>query len=261
MRVRNGPSGELLDAAARFAGVLADRGVAARLGGADVVRQHDRVPTDDARVPAARRGDAAVQRATAREGPRAAGAGAPVRPWWCVPTATAPSSTRPTRAAPVLTVPGDHDAEPPPYAELDERDPAFVLFTSGTSGEPKLVTHGQGYVYGQQLQARSWMAAEPGELVWSTAAPGWSKAARNAFLAPWLCGAAALLAGSPVRSGRAARDDPRGERERALHGADGVPVDRCARSDRGRAVAAPPDHGGRGAGRPGAGVVARRRPG
>ncbi len=93
----------------------------------------------------------------------------------------------------VLTVPGDHDGEPAPYAELDERDPAFVLFTSGTSGEPKLVTHGQGYVYGQQLQARSWMAAEPGELVWSTAAPGWSKAARNAFLAPWLCGAAALL--------------------------------------------------------------------
>jgi acetyl-CoA synthetase len=37
------------------------------------------------------------------------------------------------------------------------------------------------------------MAAEPGELVWSTAAPGWSKSARNSFLAPWLCGAAALL--------------------------------------------------------------------
>ena len=37
------------------------------------------------------------------------------------------------------------------------------------------------------------MAAQPGELVWSTAAPGWSKSARNAFLAPWLCGAAALL--------------------------------------------------------------------
>jgi acetyl-CoA synthetase len=79
------------------------------------------------------------------------------------------------------------------YAELGPLDPAFVLFTSGTSGEPKLVTHGYRYVAGQRLQAQEWMAAEPGELVWSTAAPGWSKATRNGFLAPWLCGAAALL--------------------------------------------------------------------
>jgi acetyl-CoA synthetase len=72
-------------------------------------------------------------------------------------------------------------------------DPAFVLFTSGTSGEPKMVTHGQRYVFGQRLQATEWMAARPGELVWSTASPGWSKSARNTFIAPWLCGAAALL--------------------------------------------------------------------
>ena len=94
---------------------------------------------------------------------------------------------------PVLTVPGPRHGNPPGHAELGELDPSFVLFTSGTSGEPKLVTHGQRYVHGQQLQARAWMAAEPGELVWSTAAPGWSKSARNSFLAPWLGGAAALL--------------------------------------------------------------------
>ena len=33
----------------------------------------------------------------------------------------------------------------------------------------------------------------PGELVWCTAASGWSKSARNAFIAPWIRGAAALL--------------------------------------------------------------------
>jgi acetyl-CoA synthetase len=97
---------------------------------------------------------------------------------------------------PVITVPDasllkDHDA--PPFAELDDLDPAFVLFTSGTTGAPKLVTHAQRYVWGQQVQAQHWLGAEPGELVWSTAAPGWSKSARNAFLAPWWCGAAALL--------------------------------------------------------------------
>jgi acetyl-CoA synthetase len=96
----------------------------------------------------------------------------------------------------VLTVPDDgllSGWAAPPYADLDDTDPAFVLFTSGTSGDPKMVTHGQRYVWGQRLQAARWMAAQPGELVWSTAAPGWSKSARNTFLAPWLGGAAALL--------------------------------------------------------------------
>jgi acyl-coenzyme A synthetase/AMP-(fatty) acid ligase len=95
----------------------------------------------------------------------------------------------------VLTVPdaGLLRGDVPPFAELGELDPAFVLFTSGTTGEPKLVTHGQRYVSGQRLQATEWMAAQPGELVWSTAAPGWSKSARNTFIAPWLGGAAALL--------------------------------------------------------------------
>ncbi|MDT4961552.1 MAG: acetyl-CoA synthetase [Pseudonocardiales bacterium] len=85
------------------------------------------------------------------------------------------------------------DREPPLFADLGPLDPAFVLFTSGTSGQPKLVTHGQRYVWGQRVQATHWLAAAPGELVWSTAAPGWSKSARNTFIAPWLCGAVALL--------------------------------------------------------------------
>jgi acyl-coenzyme A synthetase/AMP-(fatty) acid ligase len=94
---------------------------------------------------------------------------------------------------PVLLTPVSLVGASAPYADLDELDPAFVLFTSGTSGEPKLVTHAQRYVWGQRVQAQHWMAAEPGELVWSTAAPGWSKSTRNGFLAPWFCGAAALL--------------------------------------------------------------------
>ena len=69
----------------------------------------------------------------------------------------------------------------------------------------------------------------PGELVWCTAASGWSKSARNVFIAPWLRGAAALL--------HDARFDPAERlelldaraRRRALHGADRVPRDRQAR--------------------------------
>ena len=84
-------------------------------------------------------------------------------------------------------------ATPPPAAALGPLDPCLITFTSGTAGEPKPVVHAQRYLAGQRLQAEHWLAPQPGDLVWCTAASGWSKSARNAFIAPWLRGAAALL--------------------------------------------------------------------
>jgi acetyl-CoA synthetase len=83
--------------------------------------------------------------------------------------------------------------DPPPAADLAEDDPCLITFTSGTSGAPKAVLHGQRYLTGQQLQAEHWLAPRRDDLVWCTAASGWSKSARNVFIAPWLRGAAALL--------------------------------------------------------------------
>jgi acetyl-CoA synthetase len=95
----------------------------------------------------------------------------------------------------VIFVPSDdaYAAEPAPPAELELTDPCLITFTSGTTGEAKGVVHGQRYLPGQRLQASHWLDARDGDLVWCTAASGWSKSARNVFIAPWLGGAAALL--------------------------------------------------------------------
>jgi acetyl-CoA synthetase len=96
---------------------------------------------------------------------------------------------------PVLTLPDESlfAAASAPAADLGPADPCLITFTSGTAGEPKGVLHAQRYLPGQRLQAEHWLDARPGELVWCTAASGWSKSARNSFIAPWLRGAAALL--------------------------------------------------------------------
>jgi acyl-coenzyme A synthetase/AMP-(fatty) acid ligase len=96
---------------------------------------------------------------------------------------------------PLLVVPDPRvfEADPAPAAELEPEDPALLVFTSGTAGTPKPVRHAQRYLPGQAVQAEHWFGAHEGDLCWCTAASGWSKSARNAFIAPWLRGAAALL--------------------------------------------------------------------
>jgi acetyl-CoA synthetase len=97
--------------------------------------------------------------------------------------------------ADVAAVMDEERPQEPPVepAELEPTDGALIVFTSGTTGEPRGALHAQRYLLGQRAQAEHWLGARPGELVWCTTATGWSKSARNVFVAPWLCGATALL--------------------------------------------------------------------
>jgi acyl-coenzyme A synthetase/AMP-(fatty) acid ligase len=88
----------------------------------------------------------------------------------------------------------DRPQETPAAIEsMEAEDPALIVFTSGTTGEPRGVVHAYRYLLGQQAQAEHWFGSRKGELAWCTTATGWSKSARNVFLAPWLTGAAAVI--------------------------------------------------------------------
>ena len=99
-----------------------------------------------------------------------------------------------TLAEVAATLDEDRPQETPATVEqMGAEDAALIVFTSGTTGEPRGVVHAYRYLAGQRAQAEHWLGSRPGELVWCTTAPGWSKSARNVFLAPWLTGAAAVI--------------------------------------------------------------------
>jgi acyl-coenzyme A synthetase/AMP-(fatty) acid ligase len=111
------------------------------------------------------------------------------------PLAELPAGVPAMTTADVATVlDEDRPQETPAQVEgLDADEPALIVFTSGTTGEPRGAVHAQRYLTGQRAQAEHWLGARDGDLAWCTTATGWSKSARNVFVAPWLMGAAAVI--------------------------------------------------------------------
>lgn len=73
-------------------------------------------------------------------------------------------------------------------------DPGIFYFTSGTTGEPKIVAHTQAsYGLGHRLTGDLWLDAAPGDVVWNLSDTGWAKAAWSNLFGPWHMGACVFV--------------------------------------------------------------------
>ena len=66
-------------------------------------------------------------------------------------------------------------------------DPMLMLFTSGTTGYPKMATHAYKYALGHYVTAKYWHLCERDGLHFTISETGWGKALWGKLYGQWLC--------------------------------------------------------------------------
>ena len=66
-------------------------------------------------------------------------------------------------------------------------DPMLMLFTSGTTGYPKMAMHSYKYALGHFATAKYWHLCEPNGLHFTISETGWGKALWGKLYGQWLC--------------------------------------------------------------------------
>ena len=81
----------------------------------------------------------------------------------------------------------------PAAVAMGEDEPAWLHFTSGTTGTPKAVVHSHAAGIGIHASAREALDLRAGDRFWCTADPGWVTGTMYGVMAPLLHGATSVI--------------------------------------------------------------------
>lgn len=78
-------------------------------------------------------------------------------------------------------------------AKTNSHDPAFMLYTSGTTGKPKGIVHLHQAILQEHLTAKFVLDIKDSDVYWCTADPGWVTGIAYEILGTWSNGASTLV--------------------------------------------------------------------
>ena len=80
-----------------------------------------------------------------------------------------------------------------PIEKTKATDPLVIFFTSGTTGNPKMVLHTHRYPLGHIVTARLWQDLKSSDLYFTISDTGWAKSAWGNLFGQWIEGAAVFI--------------------------------------------------------------------
>lgn len=108
----------------------------------------------------------------------------------------------PDDVCPVLTTDALHKMTTLPAAVPDLGDAdraAYIIFTSGTSGQARAVTHAHRAIWARQMMWRDWYGIEPCDRMLHAGAFNWTYTLGTGLMDPWTVGATALIPAAGTR--------------------------------------------------------------
>jgi acyl-coenzyme A synthetase/AMP-(fatty) acid ligase len=82
---------------------------------------------------------------------------------------------------------------PADYDLGDPNRPAYIIYTSGTSGKPRAVVHAHRAFWARQMMWRDWYDLGPDDTMFHAGAFNWTYTLGTGLMDPWTVGATALI--------------------------------------------------------------------
>jgi acyl-coenzyme A synthetase/AMP-(fatty) acid ligase len=83
------------------------------------------------------------------------------------------------------------------YVDTAADDPAYLIYTSGTSARPKGVLHAHRAMWGRRPMYEHWLGLSESDVMLHAGALNWTYTLGVGLLDPWACGAACVLYNGP----------------------------------------------------------------